>query len=427
MLKILIQWSWIIFLLLVLFLILRLYFPTVLPGNEHELPTTVFAQLESNRNAIDDGGPTEMQKLFPEGYYFCYALQGLTWINVALRDSSYSEQAIEQAETCFNELDSDRGKAAFPKRLPPECGMFYSAWKAHLLSGIVLLEKGQNTERLNEFRRECDKIANAIGKSPTPFLPSYENQAWPCDTVPAIHALYIYDHVSGQGRYRDLVSDWLENAKQLLDSKTGLFPHMTRADDGRLVEGARATSQVVILRFLADIEPNFGKQQYERYRELFYAPLLGLPAIREYPSYANGWGDVDSGPLIFGRSLSATVFGIGTAQVFGDQNQADAIAKCGETVGLPWTWNGNKSYLGKVLPIGDIMVAYNYSALPWLKKNEHCTTQPQLMPIWWRWPVHLASLVFILPMLVRRLLQKIKNDKQLSIDVVTTSEMEMEN
>ena len=395
-------WLWIALIFFVLFLNLRLYSTSVLPENNGSLPRTILAQLNSNRSAIDNGAGAKMQALFPEGYYFCYALHGLTWVNVALRDRSFSERAIEEVEWCLNHLNSDEGKAPFPEGLAPERGMFYSSWKADLLAGMVLLNRGQDQKRLERLRAECDLMAGALRESPTPFLPSYIDQAWPCDTVPAIHAMKTYDDITGEGRFRDSIDQWLEETKLRLDPTTGLIPHFCRADNGQPIQTARATSQVIMLRFLADIEPEFADEQYKIFRREFYAPLLGLPGFREHPPQSSlQGGDVDSGPLVFGRSLSATVFGMGTAQVFGDQDRAEAISACGESVGLPWTRNDQKSYLAKVLPVGDVMVAYNHSSLPWLAdQNRPSRPDPITMPEGWRWPTHAISSLFLLPVLI---------------------------
>ena len=124
-----------------------------------------------------------------------------------------------------------------------------------------------------------------------------------------------------------------------------------------------------------------------------------MPCVREYPTGVDGRGDVDSGPLIFERSLSGTVFMIGLAQIHGDHEIADAIATTGEAVGLPWTSGDEKRYVAGILPIGDIMVAYSQNARCWLGESQH-QSDPQPISKFWRLPVHLLSLFFLVPTLV---------------------------
>lgn len=393
--------GWVLLMGVVLFFNVRLYAPSPLAENQDRVPPQLLAQLAANRAALDAGAPAEMQKLFPEGYYFSYLFHGLTWVELAMRDSAYADQASAEAAWCLQQIESPAGMAPFPPELPPDHGMFYAAWKCHLRGGIVLLQQGRDAQQLATWQAECDAIAAAIEQSATPFLPSYRGAAWPCDTVPAIHALCTYDHWFHENRYARVVKNWLIEVDLRHDPQTGLlFPHTASLPDGREVSGARATSQVIVLRLLPDIQPLVAKQEYETFRRHFLTNFLGAPCIWEYPAGTSGPGDVDSGPLIFGRSLSATVFLMGVAQVYGDQALADAIAQCGEVVGLPWTSYGKKQYAAGLLPIGDIMVAYAQVARPWFAQSEHRPEEAYAVSPWWRWPIHAVSLVVLLPLVI---------------------------
>ena len=85
--------------------------------------------------------------------------------------------------------------APFPPNLPPGHGMFYSAWKAHLLAGVVILQNGAVQKDKSELAKHCDVLAEALKSADTPFLASYQGRAWPCDSIPAIHAMRILDQV----------------------------------------------------------------------------------------------------------------------------------------------------------------------------------------------------------------------------------------
>ena len=392
-------WAWRVSIVVLAFFNLRLYVPSPLVERTDLAPPQLAAQLASNRAAIDAGCPPRMQKLFPEGYYFCYAFHGLTWVELALRDHSFSSQAIEETKRCLSKLNSPQGKAPFPAHLPPDHGMFYCAWKCLLRAGLVLVQKGNDAEQTNMLREECDAIKQAIEDSETPFLASYDRAAWPCDTIPAIHAMATYEHVTGEGRYTGLIEAWLREAKDRLDQNTDLLPHTAGLPDGRKVGVARATSQVIMLRHLPDIDPAFARDQYERFRDHFFTSFVGIPCVREYPHGIGGAGDVDSGPLIFGRSISGTVMTMGIASIYGDHSYAHATARAGETVGLPWTTNGRKKYVGGIMPTGEIIVAYAHVARPWFAESEHHPERMYARPWYWRWQVHSCSLLMLLPAL----------------------------
>jgi hypothetical protein len=104
--------------------------------------------------------------------------------------------------------------------------------------------------------------------------------------------------------------------------------------------------------------------------------------VREYPKGVGGRGDVDSGPLILGIGLPATVVAMGAAQVQHDP-LADRLAREGDLVGLPLTGLKTKRYLFGALPIGDAFLAWSISARPMVASD-----QPELDGDsgWWRLP-----------------------------------------
>jgi hypothetical protein len=401
--------AWIILITVVVFLNVRLYTTSPLAADIQQTPATLRLQLNANRTALDSNAASQMQQFFPEGYYFSYLFHGLTWVELAMRDPKYSAEAIEQAEWCLTHLDSSQGKAPFPKHLPPNHGMFYSAWKCDLRAGMATIREDQDQGEMQRLRDECDMLSDAINKASTPFLPSYTASAWPCDSVPAIHALSTYDRLSGEDRYEDVIATWLTAAAQRLDPETGLLPHTANVIDGSDVSVARATSQVIILRMLPDIDANFARDQYTLFRNRFFTTFLGAPCVLEYPSGISGSGDVDSGPLIFGRSLSATVLTMGVAQTYGDMDFASAIGQAGETVGLPWTSADQKYYMTGILPIGDIMVAYAHVARPWFSTGQHHPENPHPVATSWRWRVHGLSLLVLLPLAWNLLCKWLRN------------------
>ena len=88
---------------------------------------------------------------------------------------------------------------------------------------------------------------------------------------------------------------------------------------------------------------------------------------------------------------------MGVAQVYGDNDLANAIAQCGETVGLPWTYGEKKTYVGGILPVGNIIVAYSHVARPWFAKGQHHPNECWQVSLFWRWPTHMLSLLFFAP------------------------------
>jgi hypothetical protein len=117
--------------------------------------------------------------------------------------------------------------------------------------------------------------------------------------------------------------------------------------------------------------------------------------VREYPKGVGGRGDVDSGPLILGLGLSASVVTMGAARVQHDP-LADRLAREGDLLGLPLSGLETKRYLFGTLPIGDAFLAWSASARPLVADDD----QPKLDgdSFWWRRPW--LPIIWLLPLIL---------------------------
>ncbi|OMC04097.1 hypothetical protein [Mycolicibacterium fortuitum] len=97
--------------------------------------------------------------------------------------------------------------------------------------------------------------------------------------------------------------------------------------------------------------------QWQRFSERFVTTKAGLAGILEYPSGTDGDADVDSGPLIFGVSLSASAVGLAAARANGDRDLAGRLTRQVELVGVPVGVRTTR-YLFGVLPVADAFIAW---------------------------------------------------------------------
>lgn len=374
------------------------------PGVD-EQPAGTARQLSFLRGAIADGADTAAQRQFPEGYFFVNALYGLAWVQTGLHDPAHRTQAVRESRWALGRLESTAGKAVFDSRLRPAYGVFWAGWTNWLRGGVLALDGGADAELARRFDEGSAEIAAAFTDAATPFLPAYPGQSWPVDSTVAIAALRLHDHLRG-ARFGAVVARWLDDARARLDPATGLLPHQV-SPDGSVVAGARATSQTMIHRFLPEIDAEFARTQYAGFRSRFLSYPGGFgPGLREYPQGRAGTGDVDSGPLVAGISLSATVVGMGAARVNGDASLAAALASEGELLGLPLTLPGSKRYAFGLFPIGDAFVVWSSTAR--LLTTTAPAAQDYGVRWWWRIPWFLLFGVPALAPWVRPLLRRIR-------------------
>ncbi len=369
---------------------IRLYYTDANP--EH---TDVIAQLTFIKERLQNGAGEEMQQFFPEGYFFTHVLYGLTWVDVGLTKPDRVEQAITEARWALKRLESSEGKGVFSPDLTPAYGVFYVGWTNWLRGGLLKLQapNAQDKDEAERFTSELTALEAAFDASETPFLQAYPGQAWPVDSTVAVAALHLHDTLFPT-QFEATISRWVTLAKTKLDPATGLLPHRVDYRTGDLLQGTRGSSQSVIQRFLPEIDAAWARETYPKFREQFAATILGIAGIREYPVGVEGVGDVDSGPLVAGMSLSSSVVTVAAAQVEGDEALADAMLNVGEALGMPIELGGSKRYALGVLPTGDAFLAWAKSATSWTFTPAPMSL-PRLVATGWRLPIHVVTLVVL--------------------------------
>ncbi|MEV8374384.1 hypothetical protein AB0P21_16700 [Kribbella sp. NPDC056861] len=330
-------------------------------------------QLRFLKGALGGGADQAAQGLKPEGFFFLNVLYGLSWIQVGMADPDRRQEAVREAKWSLDRLNSAAGTAPFARDLAPEYGVFHAGWTNWLRGGILSLQPAAERD-LTEYTKVSAALAKAFDASETPYLEAYPGQSWPVDSTVAMASLALYDHLATP-RFQPTITRWVAGVKTRLDPATGLMPHQVTP----VSSGARGTSQTMIHRFLLEIDPAFARSQYELYRVKF---VTGLgPAVREYPKGISGVGDVDSGPLIFGVSLSATTVALGAARVQNDA-LAGVLQREGELLGVPLSGLETKRYALGQVPIGDAFVAWSATARPFVAEQQPA---PSAVSGWWWW------------------------------------------
>jgi hypothetical protein len=381
----------------------RLYSAPTSRNGEDEVNEETLLQLRYLDRALHDGAGDRMQALFPEGFAFTHVLYGLSWAEVARRDSAAGrlrETGLQKARWALEQLESAHGRSPFDSSLSPPYGAFHAGWTL-LLRGRILEAAGpgnRDSVEWSSYLEGCERLAGAFEQSPTPFLSSYPGGAWPADGLVGLTALRLHDRLDAP-RYPGVISRWIAEAVDRLDSTTGLIPHAADATTGHPITAARGSSQSLMLRFLAEVDPALARGQYERFRKLFVVQRPGLPpGIREFPGGSRGNVDVDSGPVLFGMGASATVVAVGTARTFGDEELAAPLEQTVEATAIPVTLSGEKRYLLGKLPVMDAF-------LVWSKLAPHLLPPPdggylRIVQWWWRLPVHCLSALLLAALLV---------------------------
>ena len=358
------------------------------------LNTDVDDQFYHLMGKMDAGADTDMQQLFPEGHLFMNALYGLTCLELvdSLQPSGFPHfddnvrWYLREADQVITTLTSEDGRRIFNPDLPLSYGVFYRGWTNYLtgkrLEADVIPSEATNIHEEN-FRQNCQDIARAYQASGGPYLQSYHSGIWPADNVLAVASLASYNRYFDTLRYQPLIEEWIGKVKTQLDPATGLIPHVVY--DGAPPQGARGSSQSLMLSLLPEIDSVFAAEQYALYQKHFVDSRLGLPGIREYPKGDEGAGDIDSGPVIWGIGGAASVVGQRAAHANGDLRLYKGLRNSIEAFGFGFTFLGEKRYVFGQLPMADAFIAWSNAA----------EAAPVDAPVTVPWLIHLMSLVLL--------------------------------
>ncbi|MFC3999749.1 hypothetical protein ACFOVU_27800 [Nocardiopsis sediminis] len=345
----------------------RSFTPSPLDRDGPEVAADALPRLAFVRARLDDGAGERMQRLFPEGYLFTHVLYGLSRVNTGMLDPGLRGDALAEARWALEQAESAVGRAPFPADAAPAYGVFHAGWTAWLRGRIVELAGGPDAapdeaRELSAAAEELRAAFDAALDDGTPYLMAYPGAAWPVDSVVGIAALRLDDRLRGDDAHAGTIDRWSAAVRDRLDPATGLIPHSADPATGAPLEGARGSSQSLLLRFLAEVDREWAAADHRVFRTTFASTVAMAPGTREFPQGDGSPGDVDSGPLILGLSASASTVALGDAVLFGDAASARALTGLAEASGVPVEAGGQRRYLGGVLPVGDAFLVWSLTA-----------------------------------------------------------------
>jgi hypothetical protein len=169
--------------------------------------------------------------------------------------------------------------------------------------------------------------------SPTGLIETYPGEAYPTDVAGVAAAIAVHGRVTGAD-HRRVLAHWAERVRAVqIDRASGLVIQRMGAVDGRAHDAPRGSGTGLAAYFAGFADRSVaalltdGLLRHE-------SSLLGFGAIREYAGGHHGWGDIDSGPVLLGVSVSATGFALAPARAFGHHDSFERLYRTTELFGL---------------------------------------------------------------------------------------------
>jgi hypothetical protein len=218
--------------------------------------------------------------------------------------------------------------------------------------------------------RVTEALARRLAAAPHALIETYPGEAYPADVAAVIGSIGLYDRATGAdhralldraaGTYRD----------RFVDRGSGLLHQMADAKTGRPLGPPRASGTsiaVYFLSFASPASPAFAALSRDLFAALSdrqRAAFLGFGGVREHAPGHEGGGDIDSGPVVFGVSVSASGFALAGAKIYGDRALFTELYRTAHLFGVPVRRGSGGSRFMSGGPIGNAILLAMMTAAP---------------------------------------------------------------
>jgi hypothetical protein len=180
-------------------------------------------------------------------------------------------------------------------------------------------------DRTSRFAGLNDRITAALVRrvetSPTLLVETYPGELYPIDNTPLMASVALHSRAVNESQGA-LLRRWATRVRRdYVDHETGLlFQAVDRL--GLPKDHPRGSGTLLSSYFLSFFDQDLSHELYRSARRELASSLLGFGLMREFPRHQKSErGDIDSGPIIMGYSVSATGFSLGAARVNSDEER----------------------------------------------------------------------------------------------------------
>lgn len=223
-----------------------------------------------------------------------------------------------------------------------EDGLFHlESAKGHAYLGYVALALG--LARLADpelpeaalHDRLCASFERKLAAAPNGVIETYPGEAYPVDLASIVGALALHQRVAEVDHRATLERMLGLFRTRFRDPSTGLLVQSVSPSTGDVVDGPRGSGTALGAYFLAFADRGLSLELHRSLVRSLAMHVAGFGAMREYPAGRTGTGDIDSGPVVLGASVSATGFALASSRLHGDRETFVGLCRTAHLFGLP--------------------------------------------------------------------------------------------
>jgi hypothetical protein len=208
-----------------------------------------------------------------------------------------------------------------------------------------------------------EALARRFEASPIGLVETYPGERYPVDNTSGIASIALHDRALGAPP-RPLVARWLARLEaDSVDSASGLLFQAVDAR-GHAADRGRASGTALAAYFLSFADVRASRALFRALRQNAAGTVLGFGVVSEYASHGDaGHGDIDSGPLVFGWSISAMGFSISGCRIHRDAACFTELYRAIDLFGAPYRRADELRFVSGG-PLGNAILFAMLTALP---------------------------------------------------------------
>lgn len=203
----------------------------------------------------------------------------------------------------------------------------------------LILSVHRQVESHSRYADLNDRISDALDRrlreSKTGILETYPGESYPVDNASVLASLLLHEKQTGirhsivtepmLRRFRD---DWREK-------RSGLLFQAVDTETGSPLDLPRASGTSLAAYFISFGDHPTASQLFDSLRRECARSVAGFGYVREYPEGFSGNGDIDSGPVFFGASISGSGFSLASARIYNNHSLFLALYRTTYLIGAP--------------------------------------------------------------------------------------------
>lgn len=213
--------------------------------------------------------------------------------------------------------------------------------RGHAYLGYIALALGLAREidpDLPEARLHDALIEALVQRTeadPLGIVETYPGEAYPCDLASIAGAIGQYDRVTGADHGALLRRLAEIHRTHFVDPASGYYVQAVDVATGAPRDLPRGSGTALGAYFWSFADASLSRELAHALLHRGRVEVLGFGAVREHPAGVEGRGDIDSGPVVLGVSVSATGFALASARLLGERDAFRSLHRTATLFGVP--------------------------------------------------------------------------------------------